>query len=130
MTLAATKSDCHTPSLPLQDSSPKLSAKTRRSGSVELTNWLFSEQGSSLENAQIAQAAQKRLCQHHNRQVRSLACEVRDGLVTLRGNVTEYYYKQLAQEAVRHVVGTSRIRNLVVVVASPNIDLRSNRTLP
>jgi osmotically-inducible protein OsmY len=92
---------------------------------LEWTKWQSAEQGHSLEDALLEdallteQAVQHRLCHHYNRQVRALACEVRDGMVILRGYVTEYYYKQLAQEAVRHVAGTCRIHNCVEVLSNP-----------
>jgi hypothetical protein len=122
MKLAATKSDCLESYLPVLDSRSKLPAKARQYTPVEWTQWQSAEQGPSLQEALLEdallteQAVQQRLCRHYNRQLRSLTCEVRDGVVTLRGNVSEYYYKQLAQESVRHVAGTCRIHNCVEVV--------------
>lgn len=37
--------------------------------------------------------------------------------VTISGQVTSYYYKQLAQEAVLPLLGDRKLRNLVVVAA-------------
>jgi len=122
MKLAATKSDCRKSCPPLQDSRSKLPANARRYTPAEWTNWQSAEQGHSLEAPLLEDdlltehAVQQRLCRHYNRQLRSLTCEVLDGVVTLRGNVTEYYYKQLAQEAVRHVAGPCRIHNCVEVL--------------
>jgi osmotically-inducible protein OsmY len=42
---------------------------------------------------------------------RSLRFETSAGRVTLRGVVTTYFQKQMAQEAIRHVDGVSEIAN-------------------
>lgn len=52
--------------------------------------------------------------------MRSLSVSYSDGIVTLRGEVTTYYHKQVAQESVRRIVGIVTIVNLVDVrVAKP-----------
>ena len=47
--------------------------------------------------------------------LRSLDVAENDDEVTLRGQVSSYYHKQLAQEAVLPVLGDRRLRNLLVV---------------
>ena len=42
---------------------------------------------------------------------RTLRFETSEGRVTLRGNVATYFQKQMAQEAIRHVVGVHEITN-------------------
>lgn len=49
-------------------------------------------------------------------EVRCIRCEVRDGVLYLRGQVTSYYSKQLTQEAVRSMKGVDAIENCVEVV--------------
>lgn len=51
------------------------------------------------------------LRQHPHLAGQRLHCETRDGNVTLRGTVTSYYQKQMAQEAVRRLQGVERIDN-------------------
>jgi osmotically-inducible protein OsmY len=46
---------------------------------------------------------------------RKLYFETADGRVTLRGTVGSYFQKQMAQEAIRHVVGVQEIANEVEV---------------
>lgn len=49
------------------------------------------------------------------REMRSLSVDYSDGVVTLRGEVTTYYYKQVAQESVRRLARIITIVNLVDV---------------
>ncbi len=46
---------------------------------------------------------------------RKLHFEAREGRVTLRGTVSSYYQKQLAQEALRRVDGVHEIENQLEV---------------
>ena len=48
-------------------------------------------------------------------QLRRLVVTVNDGEVIITGKVSSYYMKQLAQEAVRSVVGVRRLLNRVEV---------------
>lgn len=47
--------------------------------------------------------------------LKQLRCGFRDGTLTLRGQVSSYYHKQLAQEAVRRLSGIRAIVNEVTV---------------
>lgn len=47
---------------------------------------------------------------------RQLRFESHDGRVILRGDVTSYYQKQMAQEALRRVDGVSAIENQIEVI--------------
>ncbi|MBL8888410.1 MAG: BON domain-containing protein [Planctomycetaceae bacterium] len=51
-------------------------------------------------------------------EVRCIRCEIRDGVLYLRGQVTSFYLKQLTQEAVRWMKGIDAISNCVEVVYS------------
>ena len=46
---------------------------------------------------------------------RDLRFDAADGEITLRGQVSSYFQKQMAQEAVRRVDGVRGIRNLIEV---------------
>jgi hypothetical protein len=50
--------------------------------------------------------------------VKSLQCEYHQGVLVLRGHVSTYYHKQLAQEAVRDIQGIESIVNVVKVVGA------------
>jgi hypothetical protein len=47
--------------------------------------------------------------------LRHLSVTENDEEIVLSGNVSSYYYKQLAQEAVMPVLGERRLKNLIVV---------------
>jgi osmotically-inducible protein OsmY len=64
----------------------------------------------------LASAAALQLQSSSNAMLRSVTCEFRDGALLLRGQVTSYYLKQLAQEAVRSLAGVGAIINCVEVV--------------
>jgi len=49
--------------------------------------------------------------------VRKVSCSFKEGLLTLRGQVTSFYEKQLAQEAVARVDGVEQVLNLIEVVS-------------
>jgi hypothetical protein len=50
--------------------------------------------------------------------LRDVSCDVRAGVVRLRGRLPTYYLKQVAQAVVAEVEGVRRIINLIDVVAS------------
>lgn len=47
---------------------------------------------------------------------RTLDCHFQGGVLLLRGSVSSFYYKQIAQESVRAIAGVERIVNTVVVL--------------
>ena len=47
--------------------------------------------------------------------LRSTTCDFHEGVLVLRGQVTSYYLKQLAQEMVRNVDGVELIVNVLEV---------------
>jgi len=47
-----------------------------------------------------------------------IACEYHDGTLIMRGRVSSYYEKQLAQEAVRTLEGVEQIVNRIEVVTT------------
>ena len=64
----------------------------------------------------VTAAALGRFRSCHNFELQRLLCEVRAGILTIRGQVSSYYLKQLAQETVRSLEGVIRIVNHLEVV--------------
>ena len=48
-------------------------------------------------------------------QLRDVSCETELGVLTLRGRVSTFYMKQIAQTLVREVPGVSQVVNLIQV---------------
>jgi len=84
---------------------------------------------SNAENESIAQSVKECLRSHAYRELRSLSCEFCNGIVTLRGEVTTYFNKQLAQESVRRLAGVEVIINAVAVLATNQSDPCPNMLL-
>lgn len=63
----------------------------------------------------VAEAA--RLCLRNSpyRVLREVRCECECGVLLLRGRLTSFYHKQLAQEAVARVKGASMVVNHIEV---------------
>jgi len=71
----------------------------------------------------IAIAAVQRLHSSHNTELKRVLCEVRTGTHNIRGQVSTYYYKQLAQELVRPIAGVERIVNHLMVNHREVVDI-------
>ena len=52
-------------------------------------------------------------------ELRDLSCHFHEGVLTLRGRVSSYYMKQLAQTFVFHLEGVQELNNRVEVLPSP-----------
>ena len=63
----------------------------------------------------IEETAAVRLQHSPYRAIRRITCEFGDGVLTLRGRVSTFHYKQLAQVAVADIEGVSSIRNCIDV---------------
>lgn len=63
----------------------------------------------------IAIAAVQRLHSSHNMELKRIQCEARTGTLNIRGQVSSYYLKQLAQELVRPIAGVDRIVNHIII---------------
>lgn len=77
------------------------------------------EMDSSSNNAprnEIVIGALQRLRSCHNFELKRLHCTAHAGNLILRGQVSSYYLKQLAQEIVRSLNGVHRIVNQLEVV--------------
>ncbi|MDZ4818063.1 MAG: BON domain-containing protein [Planctomycetota bacterium] len=63
----------------------------------------------------LARRVQTALEMHPNVPARQLRFETSEGRVVLQGQVTSYYQKQMAQEALRRLDGVDQIDNQLVV---------------
>lgn len=62
----------------------------------------------------LVQAELQQSCYHA---IRCVTCRLQGGVLTLRGQVSSYYYKQMAQVAAqRCLAGAARVRNRLNVV--------------
>lgn len=66
-------------------------------------------------DAELLHRIQTALAASGHPQLRVLRIGVHEGYVTLRGCVTSYYQKQLAQEVAKRVDGAEALRNEIVV---------------
>ena len=64
----------------------------------------------------IVLAANERLRQSWSLGLQDFFCECDDGVLLLRGRVSTFFQKQLAQEAVRHLEGVVQVVNEIEVV--------------
>ena len=53
-------------------------------------------------------------------ELRSIRCLMRNGEVTLQGNVTTYHMKQVAQSLVRRIAGVISVKNEITVYREGN----------
>ena len=74
---------------------------------------------SMARNGDLAAAARARVASSTYRGVRSVSCECHNGVLVLRGWVSSFHQKQMAQEAVRNLPGIREVVNFVQVV-QPN----------
>jgi len=80
------------------------------------------EAGRSKENLLVQTEAQLRLRTSGYRQLQLVSCEFHEGVLTLRGGVSSFYLKQLAQTFIRGLDGVEEISNRLVVAESPSDD--------
>ena len=62
----------------------------------------------------------RRLCSAGYHVLREIECEYDDGVVVLRGRVSTYYLKQVAQAAVLRDPAIERVLNLIEVSSNGN----------
>jgi len=74
---------------------------------------------SSLEDV-VTVAAQARLMKSSYLELHHVLCEFHEGVLTLRGCVSRYYLKQVAQNAVRRLDGVAEIDNQLKVAPFPS----------
>jgi osmotically-inducible protein OsmY len=64
-------------------------------------------------------AAEARLMKSPYWELQQVSCESRQGVVTLRGRVSSYYLKQIAQEFVGQLIAVVEVDNRLNVVLQP-----------
>ncbi len=72
----------------------------------------------------VAESARQRLRASGYLGVRALSCEHHEGVLVLRGQVSSWHQKQLAQESVRCLSGVAQIINAVDVLAPSQLERR------
>jgi osmotically-inducible protein OsmY len=75
---------------------------------------------SSKENLAVPAEAQSRLRTSNYGELHLVSCEFHEGLLTLRGHVSSFHLKQLAQTLVRDLDGVGEINNRLEVAEPRN----------
>jgi len=78
------------------------------------------EIGPSKEKQIIEAAAQSRLRTSGYHQLRLISCEFHEGVLTLRGHVSSFHLKQVAQTLIRTMAGVGEINNRLEVAIAGN----------
>jgi osmotically-inducible protein OsmY len=63
--------------------------------------------------------AHSRLRNSGHQELRLVSCDFHEGVLTLRGQVSSFYLKQVAQELIRRLDGAEEVNNHLEVVAPP-----------
>ena len=71
---------------------------------------------SKIAHASVSELAQERLLGTGHAELGQLICEHDSGILRLRGQLPNYYMKQLAQELLRDLEGVDQIVNAVEVI--------------
>ena len=78
------------------------------------------ERGLSEEKQVVQAEARLRLQRSGYPELRLIRCAFHEGVLTLRGRVTSFYLKQIAQTLIRELEGVGEINTRLVVVAPPS----------
>ena len=84
-----------------------------------MSAYSLTPEGELLKPHTVAQAAKDRLRSNPHWPVRRISCECDKGCLFLRGRLSCFFHKQLAQEAVADVDGVTQVIN-EIEVARPN----------
>jgi osmotically-inducible protein OsmY len=76
----------------------------------------------------IPQIAEHRLRNSSYWAVRTVSCDYHEGVLILRGRVSAYYLKQVAQTVVREMDGVQEINNFIEVVRPSSMHPISDRS--
>ena len=85
-----------------------------------MSAYSLTSKGSLLKPHVVAQAATDRLRENPHWPVRRVLCECDEGRLFLRGRLSTFFHKQLAQEAVADVDGVTQVINEIEVIR-PNL---------
>ena len=77
------------------------------------------ELGLSKERPVVQAEAQSRLRKSGYHELHLVSCDFHEGVLTLRGCVSSFYLKQVAQELIRRLDGAEEVNNRLEVVAPP-----------
>ena len=77
------------------------------------------ELGLSKERPVVQAEAQSRLRKSGYHELCLVSCDFHEGVLTLRGCVSSFYLKQVAQELIRRLDGVEEVNNRLEVVAPP-----------
>lgn len=75
------------------------------------------EPGLAKEMQMIQAAAQSRVRKSGYPELHFISCEFHEGILTLRGHVSSFYLKQIAQTLIRGLDGVGEINNRLEVAA-------------
>jgi len=75
------------------------------------------ELGFSKEKQAVQAEAQSRLRKSGYHELHVVSCEFHEGVLTLRGRVSSFYLKQVAQEVIRRLEGAEEVNNRLEVAA-------------
>jgi osmotically-inducible protein OsmY len=67
--------------------------------------------------ADVTERAESELRRNAYFALKNIACEYREGVLTLTGCLPTYYLKQVAQEAISRIDGVERVENRIEVVS-------------
>jgi osmotically-inducible protein OsmY len=79
-----------------------------------------------VEDRQLQAAATAALSTSQYGPLRTLDCQVAEGVVQISGTVPSFYLKQLAQAAVLHLYPDAHVRNLVEVSGESAVFVATN----
>lgn len=79
------------------------------------SNELPKQKTDELPSDPAAARAWQRLSQSPYRELKGISCGIKNGVLVLRGQVSSFYLKQLAQEIVRRADGVQAIANQLEV---------------
>ena len=85
-----------------------------------MSAYSLTSKGSLLKPHIVAQAAKDRLRANPHWPVRRISCECDEGRLFLRGRLSTFFHKQVAQEAVANVDGVIQVINEIEVI-QPNL---------
>jgi osmotically-inducible protein OsmY len=88
-------------------------------GGVRLLPIEEQELGFSKEKQVVQAEAQSRLCTSGYYELQLVSCDFHEGVLTLRGRVSRFYLKQVAQELIRRMDGAEEVNNRLEVATPP-----------
>jgi osmotically-inducible protein OsmY len=89
-------------------------------GGKRLLQQVEQEAGLSKERRGVQAEAQSRLRKSGYHELHFVSCEFHEGVLTLRGRVSSFHLKQVAQELIRRLDGAEEVNNRLEVAAPPS----------